>query len=126
MPTMEPIKRPGWCAHRLLYKELLLTDANCEFLLTLFAPGGDLGRHVLLASLFFKDMSMATGVLLHVARPSLAPSGLVPGINDKSPQACVPFNAVLSFTAISLLCYPAKSRRPEKCGLVVRKCARGG
>jgi len=37
-------------------------------------------------SLFLKDMSMATWVLLHVARPSLAPSGLVPGINDKSPQ----------------------------------------
>jgi len=34
----------GLCAHRLLYKELLLTDAGCECLLTLFAPGGDLGR----------------------------------------------------------------------------------
>ena len=34
----------------LLYKELLLTDADCECLLTLFAPGGDLGRQVLLAS----------------------------------------------------------------------------
>ena len=32
-----------------LYKELLLTDANCESLLALFAPGCDLGRQVLLA-----------------------------------------------------------------------------
>jgi len=41
--------KPGWCAHSLLYKELQLTDADCECLLTLFAPGGDLGRQVLLA-----------------------------------------------------------------------------
>jgi len=37
---------PGWCAHRLLYKRLLLTDADCECLLTL---GSDLGRQFLLA-----------------------------------------------------------------------------
>jgi len=54
-------------------------------------------------SLFFKDMSMATGVLLHVAHPSLAPLGLVPGINNKLPQVCVLSNLVLSFTSISLL-----------------------
>jgi len=32
---------PGWCAHRLLCKEVLLTDANCESLslFKLFAPG---------------------------------------------------------------------------------------
>jgi len=54
-------------------------------------------------SLFFKDMSMATLVLLHVACPRLAPSGLVPGLNDKSPQVCVPSDPVLSVTSISRL-----------------------
>ena len=54
----------GWCAHRLLYKELLLTDATCENLLALFAPGcdhGSAGKFRWLASskepaLFFKAM----------------------------------------------------------------------
>ena len=38
-----------WCAHRLWYKEQLLTSAHCECLLALFAPGCDLGRQFLLA-----------------------------------------------------------------------------
>ena len=78
-------------------------------------------------SLLFKDMSMATLVLLHVARPSLTPSGLVPGINDNSPQVCIPSNPVLSVTSISLLLLPGPiSSTGEMCDLVVRKCARGG
>jgi len=32
-----------------LYKELLITDADCECLLALFSPGCDLDRQVLLA-----------------------------------------------------------------------------
>jgi len=40
--------------------------------------------------------------VLHVARPSLAPSGLVPGINDKSPQVCVPSNPSSALRYVNL------------------------
>jgi len=99
---------PGWCAHRLLYTELLLTilivkvSSHCLHRDVISA-----GKFRWLASskepaLFFKAMWMATWALLHVANPSLAPSGLVPGINDNLPQVCVPSNPVLWGMSISL------------------------
>jgi len=53
-------------------------------------------------ALFSKDMSMATWVLQHVARPSLTPSEPVLDINDNSPQVCVRSNPVLSVMSTSL------------------------
>jgi len=78
------------CRHRVHRAGVLIafcTKNYCSLILIVNFSSHCLHREVISAGkfcwlpsgaeplLFFKDMSMATGVHLHVARPSLAPSG---------------------------------------------------
>jgi len=104
----------------------------CSPMLFVKISSHSLHRHVILAGklcwltsgkepvLFSKDLSMA----LHVVHPSLAPSGLVHGINNSPrfafhPTWCSPLRE------LHYHCYPARPCRPWRCGLVVKKRARG-
>jgi len=97
----------GWCAHCFCTRNCFLpmlivkiSESHCLHWDMISA-----GKFRWLEkdpSLFSKDMSMATWVLLHVAHPNWAPQGLVLDIKDGSPQFCVPSNPVLSVTSISL------------------------